>query len=771
MQVRKVELTLQRLLSIQDMTNPLPSSRLPRAATKSDIHSPPFHPESSPSPRIKRQVSPDPANNTDQPAAVPLELLDYMADADNSVHEDFASVADVDSELDPEDQFMADDPYSGSAKKPRRRPTYAPQHDEPSHSSAWGSMGKSETKATPVLICRFVRDAIAARARALRPAVDAHSRPVPTGNSILSSDAQNQLNWYKLGNAVEIIHEHARRLDEVEAQLSRQAALNARPTVEELSLLQGCAPELPPSAAFLLGGNSPYGSAFEASPFSSQFRRATSAQSEPAAPLAVTHLPRRRRFVGVAIGVAAVAAVGATGTFLGLYNTIQLGMLQAEVRSQGRIMKALVHHVNDIDVLLSRHGSAINALQAWVTAEAIYTTAMIKDVQKTQLIAACVDAIHEMGEDYLAITSALMHHRLSLHAISEPSLRDALANFSATADSLGFGLLVNSVSDALQCEASFAATKEGLDIFLHVPLAGIDDHLALYQHLEVPVQVTDDVFMTFRPSQDLLAISRDEGRFKQMSMGQLTQCSKLGQIYLCPHENVVRKAHSLRSSDPSACLFFLFKQDYGRINDSCPIHLLGPTDAAAAILSTEFLLSSRTRHVGKVTCPDGSSTRFSAEHVTRVVVPPGCRADTDSWTASAALDLTVQARTIVFGWAGDLSALLRHIDLAAYSRLRAKLPFSPVPVESRQAAEWTQAQLDVEQLGVFASGSSLKSVVALAFAVVGVLLALAVAAIITFLWCRRCRNRPQAPLQLQARAPPHEDIYVPKEHTRFLAVA
>ena len=478
----------------------------------------------------------------------------------------------------------------------------------------------------------------------------------------------------------------------------------------------------------------------------------------------------------LAIGVGVAAAGGATGTFLGLYNSIQLGLLQGEVRQQSRVLQALVHHVEDMDLLVAHHGTAINALQEWVTSEASFTSQALVALNKNQLVGAVVDAIAAMSSDYAAIASSLMHHRLALTAVSEPNLRAALQNVSSSAAELGFGLLVSSVSDALQCEASFASTRDGLDIFLHVPLAGVNDHLALYEHLVLPVQMADDVFVTFKPDHDLLAVSADEQRFKPMTSAQLSQCSKLGGAYLCPNENTVRKAQAVKDDDQSACLFALFQHNMDRINSSCPIHLLGPTDAAAAVSATDFLISSSRPHTGTVSCTDGSSSTFAADLVTRLQVAPGCKAETDAWSVAASLDISAQVKPVVFGWSGNLAQLLAHIDLDEFSRLRALLPLSPVPTESRQAALWVAARQDAESLGVFAGSSSGAGVFTLALAACGALTTvglLVAAATYGFYRCGcRCCSCSKAVQPIQLPRPSDAVAFTPgQDKVRFLAIA
>ena len=653
--------------------------------------------------------------------------------------------------------------------RPRIRRTSLPEQQ-----TVWSALINPKSQSTPGFVCAAIRDNIRSRGdifSQLPPSALHH--PDSRGRIWrMENGVKNVLNSYSFNQVHELISDLQAKMENMEDNFSAQAALNARPSLDEQALLQGCPPELSVSSPDLYSHIINRPSLRMEQLHGRQTRQAESASAEMS-----EFLRWKKAIPLLAIGVGVAAATGATGTFLGLYNSVQLGLLQGEVQQQSRVLKALVHHVDDLDLLVAQHGASINALHSWVTSEASFTSQALVALNKNQLIGAVVDAIAAMSNDYAAIASSLMHHRLALNAVSEPSLREALRNVSASAADLGFGLLVSSVSDALQCEASFASTRDGLDIFLHVPLAGVNDHLALYEHLELPVQMANEVFVTFRPHHNLLAVSADEQRFKPMTSAQLSQCSKLGGAYLCPNENVVRKAQSVKVNDPDACLFALFQHNFDRINGSCPIHLLGPTDVASALSATDFLLASTSPHVGTVSCPDGSSTSFSADHVTRLQVAPGCQADTDAWTVSASLDITTQVQPVVFGWSGNLAQLLAHIDLDEFARLRARLPFEPVPTESRHAAQWVAAKQEAESLGVFAGSASGPGIVTMAFAACGAFttLVLVVAAVGYGLFrcgCRSCCCRAEVqPLQLPPHLPDAVAFTPGQEKVRFLAIA
>jgi hypothetical protein len=160
----------------------------------------------------------------------------------------------------------------------------------------------------------------------------------------------------------------------------------------------------------------------------------------------------------------------------------------------------------------------------------------------------------------------------------------------------------------------------------------------------------------------------------------------VGEFYLCDRGLVVTKAPKLDApppqwKDPALCLFALFARRFELVTATCRTSIGGMEAAMRMVAPDAFGLYTDKLHRGTVTCrgrnnPGGPETRaFTANGLTKITLPHGCTAETDTHIFAAADDGFKRSDndyTISYVWLFDPLTLTPGLDTKLFSGILKK---------------------------------------------------------------------------------------------------
>jgi Baculovirus F protein len=428
---------------------------------------------------------------------------------------------------------------------------------------------------------------------------------------------------------------------------------------------------------------------------------------------------RQKRFLAEILGVGSI--------LLGMYNTAQIADLKDTQANQGKMIDSIVYHMDSLDQRLSTTAEHVNELNQLVANERTRFMELIVAETKSAIISAFMNAALDHNRDIAEVVQTLLLHRLSPNLGTSEAFQRTLSQTNRQAEKKGYRLLINSVADLFQCETSFITRPGAIDIFVHIPMAHKNDDLMLYEQIPIPVQIPNSSsFVSVKPDRNVLAISADGQRYKAMKIADLSRCTHTGQNYLCREENVYRKAESTpitntkKVVDDEQCLYFLFQQNYAGINLTCPMHIQGPSNSARAITGTKFILTSNPPHMGTISCANGTTSRFSANPVTVLNIPPGCSAETNTHVVTSTLDINAEVKMVAFSWPFPITTLLHQLDLDLLKELQTIHPLEDIPTEASDATAWAQAKKEYHQHKTTSYGTTLAVIILVGLLIIGV---------------------------------------------------
>jgi hypothetical protein len=154
----------------------------------------------------------------------------------------------------------------------------------------------------------------------------------------------------------------------------------------------------------------------------------------------------------------------------------------------------------------------------------------------------------------------------------------------------------------------------------------------------------------------------------------------VGEFYLCDRGLVVTKAPKLDAppppwKDPALCLFALFARRFELARKTCRTTIGGTEAAMRMVLPNSFGSYNNEPHRGLVTCtgrnPGGTETKlFTASRLTKITLPHGCTAETDTHIFAAAdngFSRSENECTISYVWPFDPSTLTPGLDTKKFS--------------------------------------------------------------------------------------------------------
>lgn len=194
----------------------------------------------------------------------------------------------------------------------------------------------------------------------------------------------------------------------------------------------------------------------------------------------------------------------------------------------------------------------------------------------------------------------------------------------------GYRALIDTTLELHQVPTTFMATNNTLSILAQVPVVSNTDTLFVYRFQQFPIQMEDGLWWEIEePKEDVLLVNADRTLFRTMTRGDLAQCRRYRQVYVCQEANVLRRVQNTETYEgPRYCLFFLFQENYAGIKRSCKI---SPSTGGSQMLQIShhsFMIQNDDRHQGIITCRGKTPRNIPTSHLARFSMGPGCVAMT-----------------------------------------------------------------------------------------------------------------------------------------------
>jgi hypothetical protein len=246
-----------------------------------------------------------------------------------------------------------------------------------------------------------------------------------------------------------------------------------------------------------------------------------------------------------------------------------------------------------------------------------------------------------------AMQAAIGH--VSVAAFTKLNYARVALKINRDARAVGLDPVARHLSDYLQMETSFIAGPAGFSTMVHVPLIDMKLALTIWEHHILPIPLDHGLYLNMGPAQYThLAVTQDHKLYRAMTRAEFNTCRQVGEFYLCDQGLVVTKAPKSEAlpppwKDPALCLFALFARRFTLAKETCRTTIGGTDSAMRMVLPNSFGSYAGRAHKGLVTCHGEEAGKletksFTASGLTKITLPNGCTAETDTHIFAAAHD-------------------------------------------------------------------------------------------------------------------------------------
>lgn len=393
--------------------------------------------------------------------------------------------------------------------------------------------------------------------------------------------------------------------------------------------------------------------------------------------VAKDHYHRNKRFIGLLMAMAA----GLSGTFMGLYNAVELHKLQASLSDITTRQNHITDILQDHEVRLATVEKDIKSINITLHKIANVAVEASQQAYLNTVELRCLHAIRTIRIHIVKLRAGLnsiMYHRLAMDIVHAGEMNNVLERFKLEAAKKGYQLLSTSSLHLFQYEASFLYDEHGTHIIVHIPLVRDSGMLELYKYVPFPVPLPSardqsgslyqNMVLHLNAPHDYIGVDIISGHHKLLTHTELSECQLLGSTYFCRRQNVIHT--NLNSS----CLGALFTQQINTAHYLCPVSVLEAKEVVhQQDESTYHLYSVRPQNVA-IQCYNGTTYPLPVpQGLYEINVPSNCRCSTNDHIFWTDIDIQISGRTIKIPTNWDARTLLRNMSLPRLEKILSDL--------------------------------------------------------------------------------------------------
>ena len=315
---------------------------------------------------------------------------------------------------------------------------------------------------------------------------------------------------------------------------------------------------------------------------------------------------RIKRFV-----VALFFAVVAIGSLL--FSATQMDSMAARANHNRdetvRLFNKDEHALRVHDEAIRSMNESISALNQAVNADFGH----IETLQLTLKTYVAMDSYFSEHSRILRGLSSLFQHRLSPELIHSKAVVATIKEQQEKFSRMGYQVGLESLEDIFRAPTSWITYGNAtLFVATHIPVYRTSTRFKLLQpdktmYFAPPpppegsaesAEPRDNYAFTVEGEADLLAVSQDGRYYQTINWSQLTECSKVGALYVCPNSNVLQKTET----ELTSCLVALYKGKLDHIRKLCRHRSVKRANYALQISGNRFLVRVDTPTTVRFKC-------------------------------------------------------------------------------------------------------------------------------------------------------------------------
>ena len=361
---------------------------------------------------------------------------------------------------------------------------------------------------------------------------------------------------------------------------------------------------------------------------------------------------RPKRFIGGLIA-GILASIGTT-TLFGLFEGEKITELGNALADTNARQQAMIHLIDSNSKEIQTNRLALDTLASAVDgiAKVVEIDHWVSKMHTIVIVARHeIQKVHQALDLYVRTLQAASQDRMAFGLLSKEGAEAALATITDMAKKQNLAPILSSAQQIHQLATSFVLTESGLTLLVHCPLASDLNVYELYRFKSFPLPIGDDVFGHLYSPKSLIALGTPDQNghqtYAEMDDVELSLCTKLNRIYICPHRQVISRPSR------ASCLYSLFMGNHQSSLEHCRLHLTTQDDDVVLPISKDTFISyTKKPSTYSVNCymNNTKSSGHQLTEFTQFTVQPGCIASLPKYKVQPQSDLYYTAQPKSYQW-------------------------------------------------------------------------------------------------------------------------
>ena len=430
------------------------------------------------------------------------------------------------------------------------------------------------------------------------------------------------------------------------------------------------------------------------------------------------------------------------------------------------------------DKILAHQISANSKLLGQLKNATMFTAALFDDMKHTvsnililDYLTLQVADLRQSVNSLISIMDALHSNKPSVALLASYQNRKDIQALYNLAKENNQNILLNKVSDILQCPTTFTLHNGLLRTIIHIPIAHEAEQLDLYSFTPYPFLLRDNSNVPYVLAQvdhanNVLAVNKQQTLYRAMTPVQLNTCLREGSSFICNQGSILHTYNpadplsingpaSLQSKSIDHCLFAIFTNQSHIAHKACNLILKPPTSeirqaSAHSFHGTTFLNNTK----GVITCGNHYQRTFLVPNSFRLTLHPSCTANLLGFRLKTGDSLTYHGSTTTLP-INDFD-LSRPYNLSSSTLEQIKRITMESDASTPTVLESVMKQLEQEEQ-VFLKMSPQESAFTSLGAVTIIIIIITIAAIV--IYCKYLKPKKSAgtTISFTTSAPHHQD--------------
>ena len=336
-----------------------------------------------------------------------------------------------------------------------------------------------------------------------------------------------------------------------------------------------------------------------------------------------------------------LAGAALLGGGFGIYNTIQIRQIKAQVKKAASERSLIAHAVTELNTKTNSLIHGVNQL-----------TAQIATNRKARRLFNLADTLLQKVEllvsHMLSVMNSALSQRMDASMVQQVAWQEELDQLAEVAEREGLALVVDTPSDVVTLKAGYEVDWEGiLHVLIPIPLYSPSLVMEIHRMRQMPLRTKIGWMEVHTPFPYLLATRQPHSVFTAITQETFDQCFPANDFLVCPALDKLYKPNRVTEGQHAArCLYALKRKWEEDVEKHCALTVIKEEEDARRIAHNQFAVFSNKPATVEIACKDDStSSKRIPDGLHLITLPMSCVAETSALFLQPSVDVEAGTET------------------------------------------------------------------------------------------------------------------------------